>query len=367
MKKAIFKKLYSDTFNFFLTSLIIMGLIVWVIQAVNYFDFVTEDGHGLKVYFLYSIMNIPKIIDRILPFIFFISLFYIILNYEKRNELNIYWINGITKHEFLNKIILFSTFVMLFQLVLSGYLSPFSQLKARDYIKNSNVDFFTSLIKEGKFINVAKNITIFINKEEKDGSYSDIFMEDSRSKDLQMIYAKKGYLLDDLGNKAFKLFDGKVVNKKNTNLSVFEFDEINFNFNNLSSKSIIKPKIQEINTLSLINCIINDSNEKSLIFNCEDSIKVEIKKELFKRIFKPIYIPLLSLISAFLILNSKYNLNYKIFNFLVFIFSFLILVLSEASTKYVLSSKALTIASLLLPIMLLVILYLIFIKILKNA
>src|SRR6056300_8785 len=104
MKKTIFKKLYLDTFNFFFTSLIVMGLIVWTIQAVNYFDFVTEDGHGLRVYFLYTIMNFPKIIDRILPFIFFISLFYIILTYENRNELNIFWINGVSKNEFLNKI-----------------------------------------------------------------------------------------------------------------------------------------------------------------------------------------------------------------------------------------------------------------------
>ena len=43
MKKLIFKKLYQDTFYFFLTSLLVMSLIVWTLQAVNYFDFVTED------------------------------------------------------------------------------------------------------------------------------------------------------------------------------------------------------------------------------------------------------------------------------------------------------------------------------------
>ena len=37
-----------------------MGLIVWTLQAVNYFDYVTQDGHGLKVYFLYTIYNFPK-------------------------------------------------------------------------------------------------------------------------------------------------------------------------------------------------------------------------------------------------------------------------------------------------------------------
>ena len=32
-----------------------MGLIIWTLQAVNYFDYVTQDGHGLKVYFIYDI------------------------------------------------------------------------------------------------------------------------------------------------------------------------------------------------------------------------------------------------------------------------------------------------------------------------
>ena len=51
MKKLIFKKFYTDTLAFFSSSILIMGLIVWTLQAVNYFDFVTEDGHGLKFIF----------------------------------------------------------------------------------------------------------------------------------------------------------------------------------------------------------------------------------------------------------------------------------------------------------------------------
>ena len=65
MKKLIFNKLYIDTASFFLTSLLIMSLIVWTLQAVNYFDFVTEDGHGLRVYFSYTLLNFPKIINYV--------------------------------------------------------------------------------------------------------------------------------------------------------------------------------------------------------------------------------------------------------------------------------------------------------------
>ena len=51
-EKLIFRKFTKDTLVFFTTSILIMGITVWTLQAVNYFDFVTQDGHGLEIYFL---------------------------------------------------------------------------------------------------------------------------------------------------------------------------------------------------------------------------------------------------------------------------------------------------------------------------
>ena len=56
-----------------------MGVIVWTLQAVNYLDFVSEDGHGLKVYFALFITKFSKNYHRIFPFIFFY--FTILYNY----------------------------------------------------------------------------------------------------------------------------------------------------------------------------------------------------------------------------------------------------------------------------------------------
>ena len=85
MKKLLFQKLIKDITKFFIITTFAVSLIVWVIQAVGFLDFVTEDGHSLLVYFSYSILNYPKILHRIIPFIFFISLFYQILQYETKN------------------------------------------------------------------------------------------------------------------------------------------------------------------------------------------------------------------------------------------------------------------------------------------
>ena len=90
MEKIIFKSFLREISFFFILSSISIALIVWIIQAVNYLDFVSEDGHNFKVYFLYTLLILPKIFSRILPFMFFISIFYIIIKYEEKNQLLIF-------------------------------------------------------------------------------------------------------------------------------------------------------------------------------------------------------------------------------------------------------------------------------------
>ena len=89
MKKLIFRKFLLDFSLSFFVLIFSFSLIVWVIQAVNYLDFVSEDGHGFKVYFLYTLYNFPKIFSKLFLVSLYISLFYIILKYENDNELSI--------------------------------------------------------------------------------------------------------------------------------------------------------------------------------------------------------------------------------------------------------------------------------------
>jgi len=157
MKKLIFKNLLKDITNFFLISIVSISVIVWVIQAVNYLDFVSEDGHSFRIYFLYTLLSLPKIIGRVLPFMFFLSLFYILIKYEENNELVIFWLNGIKKISFINIIIKFSIIFLIIQLFFSSFLIPKTQDLARSFIRSSNIDSFSALIKERKFIDTVSD------------------------------------------------------------------------------------------------------------------------------------------------------------------------------------------------------------------
>ena len=163
MKKLLFINFLKDVLKLFFLIGLSLGTIIWIMQAVNFLKFVTEDGHNLQVYFSYTFLNFPKIIHRILPFIFFIALFQQISNYEDKNELLIFWTHGINKMQFVNVIVLFSLTIVLFQVFLGSYISPLGQKEARNYLRDSNIDYFPALIKEGKFIDTVSNLTIFIN------------------------------------------------------------------------------------------------------------------------------------------------------------------------------------------------------------
>ena len=125
MKKIIFKNFLHETTIFFLLSCSSVALIVWVIQAVNYLGFVTEDGHGFRIYFLYTLFSLPKIINEILPFMFFFAVFFTLVKYEDQNQTLIFWSNGIKKSEFLNILIKYSLIFLILQSMMNIFLIPF--------------------------------------------------------------------------------------------------------------------------------------------------------------------------------------------------------------------------------------------------
>ena len=371
MKKLLFQKFIKDTFKIFAIMALAISVIVWVIQAVGFLDYVSEDGHSLYVYFSYSALNYPKIIHRILPFIFFISLFYQITQYESKNELIIFWTNGITKINFINVIVLYSILITLFQIFLGSFFSPLGQNQARSYLRDSNIDFLPSLVKEGKFIDVVTNLTIFIESKDEFGNYQNIFLNDSFTGEdgprSQMVFAKKGVLVNEGKNRYFQLSDGKILNNDYGKITNIKFDKIDFNLTKYGTNSTIYPKIQETRSGVLLRCVYYSMKKrldkfKDKYIKCRPNIINSIKQELLKRFFKPLYFPLIALVCSLLILRSKESNNYNKFKFYLFFIIFLIIVISEISLRYSAYNKSAVLFFIFLPILSFFIIYFSLIK-----
>ena len=367
MKKLIFKKLLFDITVFFLISSVTLGLIVWVIQAVNYMDFITEDGHSLGIYFKYTLLSLPKILSRILPFILFISVFYNLIKLENNNELLVYWTYGISKLKFINILFIFSLLFLIIQIVLSIYVVPISLDKGRDYIKTSDLDFFPSLIKEKKFIDTVSDLTIFVDKINSKGELVNIFLKDQiEDKESQIIHAKKGILQKQNGKNFLILVDGEFINNLEGKVTNFSFKKTNFDLSKYSTKTTTHRKIQEVHIMVLINCLKNQYLKTNYTevegFVCNNESLKNIKQETLKRIFKPFYIPVICLIASLLIFASKDSYAYGRIKVILFLLGIIALIASEISVRYSGLDNTKSLIFIGIPLMMIFIIYSIIFK-----
>ena len=380
MKKLIFRKFLIDAFLSFLVLIISFSVIVWVIQAVNYLDFVSEDGHGFKVYFLYTLFNFPKIFSKLFLISLFISLFYILLKYENENELSIYWSVGVSKINFINKIIKFSILLLILQFILTAYISPKSQNVGKSFIRMSNIDFFPSLIKEKKFIDTLSGLTIYVNEQSNNRKkFKNILIKDQKQRaredpnvnEYQIIIANEGEIVTINKINYLILKKGEIfTNRDNKDFSNLKFENFEFNLSKFGSKTTVIPKIQENKTSNIIKCYLNNLNlNKKFYINydelrCNKDSKKDIIQEIFKRFYQPFFIPLLCLIACIQVMNSKFNNFYTYNKIMIFISGFITLFISEILIKYTGNYLIQDIMILIFPITLFLFIYLFLLK--KN-
>ena len=361
MNKLIFRKLSYDIVYFFLLSSIAITSIIWVIQGVNLLDIITEKGHAIGVYFLYSLLNIPKIFSKLLIFTYFLTLFVILSRYEGNNEILVFWTNGIKKISFINFIGKFSLIFVTVQLILNLFIVPYTQNLAQKYLNNSSMEFFPKLIQEKKFSNVMQNLTIFVERN-IDGDLKGIFikeqLEDNKKK---IIIANNGKLINKDNKFSFKLLDGSITTINNNGSFNLGFKETVYELSDLKSKTRKVSKLDEIQSSFLINCLEKFMQiRKDDITRCgsENSFAIkDIYEEIFKRLINPIYIVILSLLSSLIILKSKINYLQNYFKFLLFFLGFVIIIFSELSYKFISLSVKIEMFFLFLPILFILFFY----------
>jgi len=367
MKKIIFRKILFDCLKFFILSLLSVSIIIWVLQAVNFLDFIIEDGHGFLVYIKYTLLSFPRIISRIFPFILFFSITYVILKYEDENELVIFWNFGITKIEFINIFIKFSFLFLIINILLNSLIVPSSQDKARSYIRSSDLDFFESILKPKKFIDIINNLTIYYDEKTIDGKLKNIFLKDNtRANGYQVTYAKLGKFELREGKKILVLFNGKTLENQGGQLSEFTFNKTDFNMERFNSKTTTQTKTQENSTADLLKCASilqkNFETEENTMrtygfTNCRIDNLENIYQEIYRRIILPFYDILLVMIALLVILKSKNEKSFSVYKFRVFISGFVLIIFLETSLKFININIEKNYFLLLLPVIIYLTLY----------
>ncbi|MDB0038798.1 LptF/LptG family permease [Candidatus Pelagibacter sp.] len=368
MKKIIYKKLLLDYMSFFLIALFSSGIVIWVFQAVNFLDIMIEDGRSYSVYISYSLLNFPKILNKLFPFVLFFSLFYVTIKYEANNELIIFWNFGENKIQLINFVFKFSCILMLIQLILSSIAVPKSQDLARSFLRESSVNFYENFIKAKRFNDTLKQITIYSEKKDLEGNLYNLYLKkEIDQNNFQITYAKRGFFKEFNNIPVLVLFDGETITGKNNKITNISFSKSDFPINNAESSSFVtQQKTQELSSFNLLKCgkflTSTKKNNNPQIINCTIRNSNNIFKELYKRFIIPLYILILSLVPLLSIILSKEDSRYSKLKLITFLIGLFFIIFSETTIRLISESLIRNIVISLLPIVIIITLYLIFVK-----
>jgi len=338
MKNTIYKYIFYEYLRYFFVSLSALSVIVWTVQSVNFLDLVTEDGHAFRTFFVYSILTLSKVLTKLVPFCFLVALVLTITKLEKDNEIIAIWTSGLNKIYIVNLIFKISLIIMFFQLIFTSVINPTLLNLSRSIIKNSELQFVPSLLKEKQFNDTVEGLTIFVDDKSPNQQYYNIFIRDEGSAlskigaESSTIFAKSGRMSED--EKNLILYNGN-IQKLNADgdVSVVKFEKTVLNLEGISTKSISEPKIQETSTLSILNCI---TTRDTSAHNCQQNKKslMDIKIEFNKRFGMPLYIPVISLICSFLLASRRDQKIYVYNTYIYGAISFVLLALAEIIVRY---------------------------------
>ena len=355
MKKTIYKYFFYEFVIYFTVTLFALAAVVWTVQAVNYLDLVTEDGHAFTTYFYYSLLTLSKVLTKLIPFCFLTAIILTIIKFERDNELIVLWTSGLNKIHVVNLIFRISVLVMLLQLLLTNIFNPTLLNFSRTLLKNSQLQFIPSLLKEKQFNDAVEGLTIFIEKKDENQIYKNIFIRDDgkilskiASSSSSTIFAKSGHMSED--EKNLILYNGNIQKLNDDgDVNIIQFQKTTLNLSGISTKSISEPKMQETPTMQILRCLTQNNTARH---NCDDSKKsmMDTKIEINKRFGMPMYIPLISLISCFLLTSRKDKKMFYLNKYIYFFVGVLILILAEIIVRYSGISWNHTIIYYLLPI-----------------
>ena len=375
MIKILYKSILKDLVIFSLIALFSSAIIIWVFQAVNYLDLMVEDGRDFIIYLNYTLLNFPKILSKLLPFVIFFSISYIISKYETNNELMILWNIGINKIDFVNFFLKFSFIVLIIQLFLTALIVPTFQDISRNLLRDSELTFGEDLLKPKKFNDTIKNLTIYIDDKDENNFLKNVYIKKNiNDNSFQITFAKKGKFIKKNNQDILELYEGQTINKNNNKTSNFTFSKSDFYFLDRDTGIFEINKIQEMSTKDMFICLNNILNLGLEISkqiseyskqNCSLSGIDKIYEELYKRLFIPFYIPILILIGLFLIIKNKENKNYFKYKLMIFLLGFFIIIFSESTLKIIKNNFFENLSLIILPLLINSVLYFYYLYIFK--
>ena len=294
-QKYLLRKFYQNIFKVSFVF-IVLGFIMSVLEELKFFS---NQDISYHIPLLLIFLNLPNLIYQLFPFIVLLSIMFLFVDLNEKNELNTFKNNSLSNYQIL-KLLGLNTFILgIFMIVVFYNLSAilkFNYINIKNQFTNDN-KYLASITENGLWIkDENESNIIFVNAETVDNK---LLKEVTLTiLDKNFNYQKTIYSpVVDITHTIWTLNDVNILSGINTNEVVGKIELVtNFNYtkiNNLYS---------DLSSLSIWQLNKLKTDYKSINYST-----IEVDYELQKIYSFPFYLLIISIFSIVFMNNINQN------------------------------------------------------------
>jgi len=300
--------LLAQISKYFFLILFIFLSVAWLLQITRLFTITNFMYIEIFDIIFLSLYLIPNIITVIIPFILIFGLLLCFIKLNRDNELIAILSLGLGLKPFKNTLTFFTIVIIFFNTILNLYFAPiiYEEYKKREFDLRNTLDI--SNIVFSNFLKI--NTTTIIDFEKIGNQYKNIIIS-FNDENENIIFAKKGNILNENNQYKFQLTDGfKISINEDKQIEKLEF--LNY---------ILKVENKNINNGDVI-----DKNT----FTIFDDLKSE---NYLNIIFKILDLFLIIFVVCIFYINNLRKINFKIGNNIFFCLLCVIILITNQILK----------------------------------
>ncbi len=214
----------------------ILVAVYWINRALEIFNELAAYGQSSWVYLRLSLLTVPAVLDMVLPIACFAATVFVVNRLSNDRELVMLRSLGFSPFRMARPYWVFALVMTGLSLVLSNAFTPSSKWYFEQQSHDIRQNVSTKILRAGRFIHPAPDVTFFIEKMSDEGELQSIFLSDASDADQLTFYtANNAYFLmvDDVAQ--LVMTDGAVQNFDNVTqqLSVTRFSELSYDLSHI--------------------------------------------------------------------------------------------------------------------------------------
>lgn len=285
---------------------LVLVSVYWINRAVSLFDDLLSDGQTALVVLEFTALSLPLVISAVLPVAAFAATAYGTNRMAGESELVAMQAAGLSPARLARPVLVFGILVALMVGVLVHGLVPVARARLAERQEELAQDVTEQFLRPGTFQYPADGMTLFIRAIAGDGRLLDLFIEDARDPERQVIYTSEEAVVAraDSGPVLILLRGMSQTLRQaqgGPSLSVIRFDELRYDAGALFAGSTRKGRdLRDYGTLRLLT-------PDAPLLEATGATAAEARREAHGRIAQPLLSPVAAMIGFATLMIGGYS------------------------------------------------------------